>query len=164
MSFCLQTSIGSTGDSELSIWKVKLADFVALQAAFLKLYIDTFGQQYNKQLDQYIPMTLVPEFDNIVPNALTQGVNMVSEFEPVYTSLRNWMFTEAQSLIDFGPYRPLTALQMVRDRIVAKKSRRRVLVDVGANGFFASPKYLIDSYSPYLPFTHAYMIEPGIYF
>jgi hypothetical protein len=39
-----------------------------------------------------------------------------------------------------------------------------VLIDVGANGFFASPKYLLDSYSLYLPFTHAIMIEPEPHF
>ncbi len=39
-----------------------------------------------------------------------------------------------------------------------------MLIDVGANGFFASPKYLLDSYAPLLPFTHAYMIEPEPHF
>ena len=43
---------------------------------------------------------------------------------------------------------------------VKKNYKRRVLIDVGANGFFASPKYLLDSYSIYAPFTHAIMIEP----
>ena len=71
------------------------------------------------------------------------------------------MFTEASNLIDFGPYRPLIAEQEVRKSV---KEKRRVLIDVGANGFFASPKYLLDSYLPYLPFTHAIMIEPEPHF
>ena len=44
------------------------------------------------------------------------------------------------------------------------KNHNRVLIDVGANGFFASPKYLLDSYAPYQPFTHAIMIEPEPHF
>jgi hypothetical protein len=67
------------------------------------------------------------------------------------------------SLIDFGPYRPLAAEYQVRKKVQENK-RRRVLIDVGANGFFASPKYLIDSYSPYMPFTHVIMIEPEPHF
>ena len=35
---------------------------------------------------------------------------------------------------------------------------------MGANGFFASPKYLIDSYAPYAPFTDVIMIEPEPHF
>ena len=37
-------------------------------------------------------------------------------------------------------------------------------MDVGANGFFASPKYLLDSYAVFMPFTHAVMIEPEPHF
>merc|ERR1711916_223142 len=70
---------------------------------------------------------------------------------------------EAKNLIDFGPYRPLVADTEVRSK-VKEKYRRRVLIDVGANGFFASPKYLLDSYSIYLPFTDAIMIEPVPHF
>jgi len=86
------------------------------------------------------------------------------KLEPVYTSLRNWMFTEAKVLIDFGPYLPLIALSAdIRNKIIVTR-KRRVLIDVGANGFFASPKYLLDSYAPFLPFTHAIMIEPEPHF
>eukprot|EP01036_Dinobryon_divergens_P015505 gene15505-21004_t len=73
------------------------------------------------------------------------------------------MFSESSNLIDFGPYRPLVSFEEVRN-IVRTQRKRRVLIDVGANGFFASPKYLLDSYSPYLPFTHMYMIEPEPHF
>ena len=49
------------------------------------------------------------------------------------------MFTETASLIDFGPYIPLVAFPEARETIISQY-RRRVLIDVGANGFFASPK------------------------
>jgi hypothetical protein len=74
------------------------------------------------------------------------------------------MFTESRNLIDFGPYRPLVAVQQARDAIRTKDKRRRVLIDIGANGFFASPKYLLDSYAAYMPFTHAIMVEPEPHF
>ena len=35
---------------------------------------------------------------------------------------------------------------------------------MGSNGFYASPKFLIDSYSIYLPFTDIIMIEPEPHF
>jgi hypothetical protein len=73
------------------------------------------------------------------------------------------MFTEASNLIDFGPYRPLVSFPEVRSKL-RKQMCRRVLIDVGANGFFASPKYLLDSYSIFLPFTDAIMIEPEPHF
>lgn len=72
------------------------------------------------------------------------------------------MHSETMSLIDFGPYRPLVAESEARS--VIKKKDRRILIDVGANGFFASPKYLLDSYQPYLPFTHAIMVDPEPHF
>jgi hypothetical protein len=105
-------------------------------------------------------MAFPPTFE---VHAKKEWRHLSKSFEPVYTSLRNWMFTEASNLIDFGPYRPLIAVPEVR-KLVKSRGCRRVLIDVGANGFFASPKYLIDSYAPYLPFTHAIMIEPEPHF
>eukprot|EP01035_Chromulina_nebulosa_P068188 gene68188-93426_t len=49
------------------------------------------------------------------------------------------MFTETATLIDFGPYIPLVAFPEARETIISQY-QRRVLIDVGANGFFASPK------------------------
>lgn len=75
------------------------------------------------------------------------------------------MYTESFNLIDFGPYLPLVAFKQVRETLLtAQPPPRRLLIDVGANGFFASPKYLIDSYAPFLPFTHVIMIEPEPHF
>jgi hypothetical protein len=85
--------------------------------------------------------------------------------EPVFSTVRNWMFAEAQNLIDFGPYRPLVANPLVSAALHGSRKRsRRVLVDVGANGFFASPKYLLDSYEPFAAFTDAFMVEPEEHF
>jgi len=149
----------NVGESETTeLWKLKCVDFIALQAAFLRLYMDSFGKMYNKQLETYIPMSFPPSFDVY---AKKEWTHLAPKFEPVYTSLRNWMFHEASSLIDFGPYRPLVAEPEVR---LAVKDKRRILIDVGANGFFASPKYLLDSYSLYSSFTHAIMIEPEPHF
>ena len=158
----LHGDTASTGDKPLTKWGIKCVDFVAMQATYLKLYIGSFGMKYNQQLDKYIPLSFPPELDIHMKREWKDMVKP-TDFEPIYTSLRNWMFHEAASLIDFGPYRPLVAFPNIRKKII-QKSKRRVLVDVGANGFFASPKYLLDSYSAYLPFTNAIMIEPEPHF
>ena len=147
-----------TSEKAITSWNIKCTDFVALQAAYLKLYIKSFGALYNTQLDEYIPLAFPPTFE---VKAKPEWKHLARNFEPVYTSIRNWMYTEAGNLIDFGPYRPLIAEAEVRSKA---KSRKRILIDVGANGFYASPKYLLDSYSPYLPFTHAIMVEPEPHF
>lgn len=156
----LHGDTGTTGSIPLTTWKVKLADFVALQAAYLNLYVKSFGAVYNDQLSKYVPMAFPPTFK---VHSKENWRSYSQSLEPVYTSLRNWMFTEASSLIDFGPYVPLVAFPEVRAQVTAAQ-KRRVLIDVGANGFFASPKYLLDSYAPFLPFTHAIMIEPEPHF
>ena len=153
---------GNIGDESISVWKVKTIDFIALQQAFLKLYMDSFGGIYNKQLEKYVPMSFPPSFEVYIKNNW-QDIARNNRLEPVYTSLRNWMYHEAKNLIDFGPYKPIVAEAEVRSK-VKKNYKRRVLIDVGANGFFASPKYLLDSYSIYAPFTHAIMIEPEPHF
>ena len=151
---------GNVGDEITTVWKVKAIDFIALQQAYLKLYMDSFGEIYNKQLDKYIPMSFPPTF-KVHSKLEWQHIARGNQLEPVYTSLRNWMYHEAKTLIDFGPYKPLVAANEVRKKI---RNRRRVLIDVGANGFFASPKYLLDSYSIYASFTDAIMIEPEPHF
>jgi len=162
---------GNTGGKAVGVWQLRLADFVSLQQAFLKLYLDSFGALYENQLEKHLPITFPPTFrvhakEEWKHLAGTKGGSGGrGEFEPVYTSLRNWMFHESSNLIDFGPYRPLTALQEVQTHLKRQSGqKRRVLIDVGANGFFASPKYLLDSYAPYIPFTHAIMIEPEPHF
>lgn len=167
----------STGDIATTAFKLRLADFTALQQAFLKLYTDSFGALYSAQLDTSLPLSFPPGLA-VTAKKRWQGVMADGgALEPLYSHVRNWMYTEANNLIDFGPYRPLVALHSVQQELLAdsdggagkgegegKGKGRRVLIDVGANGFFASPKYLIDSYAPYAPFTDVIMIEPEPHF
>ena len=149
-----------TGNAPITSWGLRTNDFTALQSAYLRLYTDSFGALYTEQLDKHIPLAFPPTF---TVHGKPQWKHLAQQLEPVYTSVRNWMFTEAQALIDFSPYRPLVAFPEVQNYL-ATTPCRRVLVDVGANGFFASPKYLLDSYAVYAPFTHAVMIEPEPHF
>jgi hypothetical protein len=159
----LHGDVHGTGSAPMGRFQLRTNDFIILQQAYLRLYIDSFGALYSKQLNHHIPMAFPPTFK---VHAKRRWAHLSQSLEPVYSSVRNWMFTESQTLIDFSPYRPLVADAGVRKALVAEgaKGRRRVLVDVGANGFFASPKYLLDSYAAYLPFTDAIMIEPVPHF
>jgi hypothetical protein len=150
----------ATGSTPITSWELRTNDFTAMQAAYMRLYTDSFGALYTEQLNKHIPLAFPPTF---TVHGKTRWRHLAESLEPVYTSVRNWMFTEAQTLIDFSPYRPLVAFPEVQ-QYLASSNCRRVLIDVGANGFFASPKYLLDSYAPYAPFTHAIMIEPEPHF
>jgi len=174
--------VSGAGADEMPLG-LHLGDFIVLQQAYLRLYTQSLGRQYREQLAKRVPLSL-PLFSHEEPfgkgyypsEALARGKAwpaMLLEgkvlLEPVYSTLRNWMFSEAQNLIDFGPYIPLPANAAVRRALTSQvtgdaSSRRRILVDVGANGFFASPKYLLDSYEPFLPFTDAIMVEPEEHF
>ena len=144
----------STGEARSTVFEVRLADFTVLQQCFLKLYSDSFGALYTDQLNKFLPLSFTPEMKVTVKERWQEVLTSTKAiFEPFYSHVRNWMFTEANNLIDFGPYRPLAAVPGVQRELLAaaaadtdKKRGRRVLIDVGANGFFASPKYLIDSY------------------
>jgi hypothetical protein len=166
-----------------------------MQQTVLRLYIDSFGKIYEQQLNTRVPLSFPPfYYDNnrdIRPFIFDKNIHMKNgkpwpewlvqkkiKLEPVLSTLRNWMFTESDNLIDFGPYRPLVVSPFVRHMLHESGGdisgttsgsgsgniKRRVLVDVGANGFFASPKYLLDSYEPFQPFTDAIMIEPEEHF
>ena len=169
----LHGDLDSTGEAPSTIFHLRLADFTVLQQCFLKLYSESFGSLYTDQLDRFLPLSFPPEF-TVTPKQRWQEVLRSDKtiFEPIYSHVRNWMYTEANNLIDFGPYRPLVAVPAVQRELLLEASKqqekgassRRFLIDVGANGFFASPKYLIDSYSPYVPFTDVIMIEPEPHF
>ena len=92
---------------------------------------------------------------------------LVRRLEPIYPHLRNLMTTEMGLLTSFVPYRVLpsvvgfdTSRGAPRPHQAANKRGRRVLVDVGTNGFYASAKYLLDLYQPTQPFTEAVLFEP----
>jgi len=125
----------TTGNTPSGLSTVTLEDFVLLQASFLKLYIDTIGRQYTLQLDKYLPLAFPPEFHVV---SKPQWRHLSWRIEPVYTSLRNLMFSESGNLIDFGPYRPLVAFPEAEECIQTTCCRRG-LIDVGSNCFLASP-------------------------
>ena len=83
--------IKNVGDEEVTLWKVKPIDLTALQAAFLRLYMDSVGRVYNTQLNTHIPVAFTPSFK---VHSKQEWAHLATNFEPVYTSLRNWMFTE----------------------------------------------------------------------
>jgi hypothetical protein len=86
----------------------------------------------------------------------------IEQLEPLFPSGRNLFFHETGELISFIPYRPLPSVPAFATHAAALRAggARRVLIDVGANGFFASPKRLIDLYEHSLPFTDVVLIEP----
>lgn len=87
-------------------------------------------------------------------------IDEVSELEPILPDGRNLDYREFNDAkISFNPYRPLASFKSVRTR----NYRRRILVDVGANGFAASPKQLMDNYAALgMPFDEVHMFEPDI--
>lgn len=96
----------------------------------------------------------------------------IAKLEPLYPDGRNLFLRETGELISFVPYLPLPAIQAFHRSDSATygvsatqpahhKRGRTVLVDVGANDFYASPKRLIDMYAPHLPFTDVLLIEPA---
>uniref|UniRef100_A0A7S3U8I6 Uncharacterized protein n=1 Tax=Picocystis salinarum TaxID=88271 RepID=A0A7S3U8I6_9CHLO len=86
-----------------------------------------------------------------------QYMDMISGMEPILEIGRNLAYREMGTLISFFPYRHLFTFDSVREKA---RHQRRVLLDVGANGFTASPKQLFDMYGAYLPFHDVIMIDP----
>jgi hypothetical protein len=70
----------TTGDKHLTIWKVKNIDFIALQGAYMKLYTDSFGAMYTKQLNKYIPQAFSPNFE-------VNAKQVYLIFMPIYISV-----------------------------------------------------------------------------
>jgi hypothetical protein len=69
----------------------------------MRLYIDSFGAKYTKQLNKFIPLAFPPEFEM---TAKKQFKHLSHTSEPIYTSLRNWMHTEVHCIriCIFGVY------------------------------------------------------------
>ena len=59
----LHGDVSCTGDRVRTVWQVRLADFIALQSAYLRLYTQSFGAKYTQQLTQYIPQAFPPSFE-----------------------------------------------------------------------------------------------------
>ena len=83
--------------------------------------------------------------------------NEVAEMEQILLDGKNHDSREYDALISFNPYRSLASFESVTQR----KYRKKIIVDVGANGFAASPKQLIDNYAALgLQFDELVMFEP----
>ena len=80
----------SVGDIPVTVWKVRLADFTALQAAYIKLYIESFGRIYTEQLTAYIPLAFPPSLP-VLNEVVLEWKEYAQSLEPIYTSLRNWV-------------------------------------------------------------------------
>jgi len=76
--------------------------------------------------------------------------------EPILPSGRNFGFNELDLLVDMNPYRVLASFPEVSSR----HYRKKVLIDVGTNGFMGSAKALLDMHAPYMSFDEVHMFEP----
>lgn len=85
-------------------------------------------------------------------------IDEIAVMEPILEIGRNLEYREMGKLISFFPYRHLLTFGSVRQRAQYQK---RILLDVGANTFAASPKQLMDMYGAYLPFHQVIIIEPS---
>jgi hypothetical protein len=63
---------------------------------FLKLYMDSFGSMYSRQLDKHLPQAFLPTFP---VEGHPQWKHLADRFEPVYSSLRNWMYHEGEFFV-----------------------------------------------------------------
>ena len=80
--------------------------------------------------------------------------------EHLYHNSRNADYNELGMKISMNPYRVLPTFPSVQQR--SKEYKRKILLDVGANGFLGSPKALIDMYAPYQKFDEVHMFEPDL--
>ena len=99
----------------------------------------------------------------------------VQNLERFFPDSRNLDFHELGQLISMNPCIPLPALLADASdadstrgllgtfrrgsTLNLKKPRRNVLIDIGPNDFYGSPKHLLDSYAPYLHFDEVYLID-----
>ena len=124
----------------------------------IQIYQSLFSQAILKET----PMSLVGyrhHLNTCPPFLDSEYMNEVAEMEPILPSGRNFDYREFGWLISFNPYRPLASFESVRNRSYRKKT----IVDVGANGFTASPKQLVDNYAALgMHFDELIMFEPDI--
>jgi hypothetical protein len=73
---------------------------------------------------------------------------------------RNLIYHETRALIDFTPYIVLPSLGTFSSLLSGPTVAKAVLIDLGANGFYASPKALIDMYAPFVTFDKILIVEP----
>eukprot|EP00928_Gymnodinium_smaydae_P010174 TRINITY_DN13816_c0_g1_i7.p1 TRINITY_DN13816_c0_g1~~TRINITY_DN13816_c0_g1_i7.p1 ORF type:complete len:719 (+),score=55.22 TRINITY_DN13816_c0_g1_i7:54-2210(+) len=96
--------------------------------------------------------------ENLCRGGLEQYHTLISEVEDLLPGGRNLWYHEFGIEIEFTAYRPLPSLTGFDSNAIAKS--RKILLVVGANGFFRASKYLIDMYSPYFAFDRVILFEP----
>ena len=89
----------------------------------------------------------------------TEYSNQVAKMEPILPGGRNLDHREFDTRYpSFYPYRSLASFESVRNKANRKK---KMLLDVGCNGFAASPKQLVDNYAAMgMPFDELVMYDP----
>lgn len=80
----------------------------------------------------------------------------IHSLEPILPDLRNHAFQELHLQADMSPYRVLASFSEVSSRKYGKK----ILLDVGTNGFMGSSKELLDMHAPFLKFDEVHLFEP----
>jgi hypothetical protein len=127
-----------------------LHDIIRTYQMLLKVVIQ---QEPAHKLPYRFPLKTCPPFLD------QEYLHEVAEMEPIFPDGRNLDLREYGSTISFSPYRPLVSFETVKLR----SFRRCILIDVGANGFTASPKQLMDNYAALgMPFDEVVMFEPDI--
>ena len=129
-------------------------------AAGLATWIGSAGEV--QQLQDAVPRRIITPLT--CPNGSWHATPLaaISQLEPLYVTGRNLFCHETGDPISFVPYRPLPSVPgYAPDRAAMVAAGHRVmLIDVGSNGFYASPKRLIDLYEHHLPFHDVILIEP----
>lgn len=81
----------------------------------------------------------------------------VDKLEHILPNCRNMDFVELGQMISMTPYIILPSIPSFKEKM--KRPRRTILVDVGPNQFYASPKNLIDAYAPFLKFQDVFLFD-----
>lgn len=127
---------------------IRVYQTIFKQVAFESLDVDVgLSQGYR------YPLKACPPF------LRKEYIDEVSELEPIFPNGRNFDYREFGSLTSFNPYITLMSFESVKSRVY----REKILIDIGANGFSASPKQLVDNYAAEgLLFDKVLMFEPDI--
>jgi hypothetical protein len=126
--------------------------FDAIRTYQILLQVVIRNEQVDSSSYRFLLKTCPPFLDR-------EYMNEVAEMEPILPDGRNLDMREFGSPVSFNPYRPLVSFETIQN----KYYKRRILLDIGANGFSASPKQLMDNYAALgMPFDEVVMFEPDL--
>jgi hypothetical protein len=137
------------------VWGLTVRTAAALHAAWIAVYSDVVGPQRTAYQRENIPLVFPLAWP---PHGTADDIALAAQLEPLEPTLRNLMWAETGVLISFTPYRVLPSLPAFQSRRFA----RRILFDIGTNGFRRSAKVLIDMYAVYAKFDTVYLVEPDV--